>query len=82
MASYLICEFFRKNIDFGDSSNLNIVGQIFFKILNIISIILFFIVMIPLAIFENLFIIPIWLGYNLFHKKENRKGYIQFLNFD
>lgn len=69
--SYLIIT---KQLDSG-TKKMSILGKVLFGIMEIISCIIVF----SLALVENILIVPLWLGYNLCHKKEFRKTYVDFL---
>lgn len=70
--SYLIIT---KQLD-SVTKNMSIFGKVLFGIMVVISCIVVF----SLALVENILIVPCWLGYNLCHKKEFRKTYVEFLN--
>ena len=82
MGTFVLFAMFTGNIDWGlDNENLSKFGKVILIIVGIFCRILFFVTAVPLALVENLFILPTWGIYNLSHKKEMRKSYLQFLTF-
>lgn len=80
MGTIMIYILIKGRFDFNRPQGINTFGKIITNILAVFGIIIWFITAGLMALFENLFIVPVWCLYNLCHKKEYRKSYVNFLS--
>ena len=80
MGTFIFWCLLNDGFDFGSDVGLTKFGRILRRIAIVLSITITVILMTPFAILENIIIIPAWLIYNLCHKKESRKTYMQFIH--
>ena len=81
MATFMLHMIFKEGQWCLINEDLSLFGNIISLVFAIPIILSFLIILGVVSLVENIFMLPFWGIYNLCHKKQFRKSYIEFFNF-
>lgn len=81
MATYILYQLLTNGEWNWNVEHLNLFGNIITAVFGFIMIFVTTIILVFGALIENIFMTPVWGLYNLCHKKEYRKSYVEFFKF-